>query len=340
MKAVRYQRSMSKDSPIYLVTGSAGFIGSNICEYLLSNNTHPVVVGIDNLHEYYSSKIKRYRLHKLKRHKRFIFYTASILEENRIQKIIKLHKPTILIHTAAEVGVRSGEQHPLGYFSTNVIGTLCLLEACHQYINHAIIFSSSSVYGSCKKIPFSETEKIDLSTPISTYGASKASMEIAVKNFYERTKISTTIIRPFSVYGPNGRPDMLPIKLLISAKNNVPIEIYDPDRLSRDWTYIDDFIHLCITSINNPSAFQIINIGTGKPILLTTVIGIAREIIQNHGLTLQYSTHKASATEMSQTWADNKKVLSLGDSFSFTDFRSGYKKTADFFFAHPDLYNS
>lgn len=336
MVATKHQRRMNTH---YLITGAAGFIGSYICRMLLEKEGTQSVVGIDNLNEYYSPKIKRFRLAELVKEKKFTFCNETVTDNRALRTIVAKHKPRVLIHTAAEVGVRSGEENPLRYFSTNVMGTMTVLETCKEYINHAIVFSSSSVYGNSSPVPFSESENIHLFTPISAYGASKMSMEVGTKNFFDRTGIATTIVRPFSVYGPNGRPDMLPIKLLISAIKQERIDVYSPSVLSRDWTYIEDFLHLFLALLDRPNTFRVVNLGSGKPLLLNDVIHIAEEIIRQRGLALKCSYKRALPAEMLQTWANNDKIMKLSKVKEFTSFKNGFTQTADFFFSHLDLYS-
>ncbi len=323
----------------YIITGAAGFIGSYICRELLEKSDTESVIGIDNLNPYYSSKIKQFRLAEFETNPKFKFYNESITATQRLINILDAYKPTTLIHAAAEVGVRNGEENPLQYFSTNVIGTLSVLEACRRHISHAVVFSSSSVYGNTSTVPFNEAEDIHLYTPISVYGASKTSMEIGVKNFFDRTGIPTTIVRPFSVYGPNGRPDMLPLKLLMSAKQQNRIDIYSPSVLSRDWTYIEDFLQMFLALLDRPNKLQIVNLGSGRPLLLKDVIHVAEDVIHQHGLTLKCSYKSASPAEMLQTWANNDKIQNISKIKKFRDFNYGFTKTADFFFSHLDLYS-
>lgn len=323
----------------YLITGAAGFIGSYICRTLLERPDTESVVGIDNLNPYYASKIKCFRLAEFQNNIKFKFYNETITNTLAVRKILDTHMPTTLIHAAAEVGVRSGEENPLQYFSTNVIGTLTVLEAAKTYIHHAVVFSSSSVYGNASRAPFSEEDDIRLFTPISVYGASKTSMELCVKNFFDRTGVPTTIVRPFSVYGPNGRPDMLPLKLLISAKKQRRIDIFSPSVLSRDWTFIDDFLQMFLALLDRPDGLQIVNLGSGRPLMLKDVIHIAEEVIQQHGLTLTYAHKPVSPAEMLQTWANNDKIRTISNIKRFRSFNYGFTKTADFFFSHLDLYS-
>jgi UDP-glucuronate 4-epimerase len=330
---------MSKKSYTYLVTGAAGFIGSYLCRALLRNVGTNKVIGIDNVNNYYNREIKQRRIKELAKNSRFIFYKTSILEKKSIFDIVTRQKPNILVHAAAGVGVRNGEAHPSEYFSTNVVGTVNLLEATAPHIRHAIVFSSSSVYGSTKHLPFRETELLFPSTPLSTYGASKLAMEIAVQNFYKRTGIPTTIVRPFSIYGPDGRPDMLPMKLLISAKKNIPIEIFAPTTTSRDWTYIDDCVHMLCAILKKPNGLQIVNIASGHPVPLDETVKVSQKIIRQYGHIIQFTTKPANPTEMKKTWADTTKTKRLVKPFPLTNYEEGFKKTADFFFSHLNLYD-
>lgn len=332
------QQDMNTHTQRYLLTGAAGFIGSNICKKLLSMKETELVVAIDDINDYYSQSIKRRRIRMLSSNNKFRFYEESTLNTEAITSIVNRHKPTTLIHAAAEVGARNGEKNPLKYFATNVMGTVSTLEACKEYIQHAIVFSSSSVYGNGIKGKFKESEQIHLLSRVSTYGASKKAMEIAVQNFFARTGIPTSIIRPFSVYGPDGRPDMLPMKILISAAYNIPIEIYSPSQLSRDWTYIEDFTSMFSCVLKSPDKFQIVNIGSGAPILLKKVISIAEETIRKHGYAFMYYIKNASKTEMVHTWADTGKIQSICPHISLTNFESGFKQTAHAFFSHLDHY--
>ncbi len=305
---------------------------------LLNHSIAPYVVGVDNINPYYSVRIKKRRITELSSNKRFTFYSDSILDRAKISSIMDRHRPATVIHTAAEVGVRNGEKNPIGYFSTNVLGTVTLLECCVPYAHHVILLSSSSVYGTTRNLPYSEDEPITLKTPLSVYGNSKAAMEMAVHNFFTRTGIHLTIVRPFSVYGPDGRPDMLPMKLLTSARMGKSLEIYAPTRNYRDWTYIDDFVKSILAIVNKPKGFQTVNIGSGKPLRLDKTLAIARKIIKEYGYTLAFVERPANKTEVLKTHA---KILLLQNVYNarvITEFEEGYRKTAAFFFSHEELY--
>jgi UDP-glucuronate 4-epimerase len=322
----------------YLITGAAGFIGSHLCRAILKKYPCSTVVGIDNINTYYNPKIKTRRIYELTRDKRFLFYKTSILDARKIRSVFASHKPSVLIHAAAQVGVRNGEINPAAYFSTNVLGTITVLEAASSYISHALIFSSSSVYGSTKRLPFRESEPITPVTPLSVYGASKAAMEIAVHNFFKRTNIPVTIVRPFSIYGPDGRPDMLPVKLLVAAKQRIPLDVFAPDKLYRDWTYIHDCVRWVIDIVKHPVGLQTINLGNGNPLRLDAILAIARKIIRPYGYSLSYTIKPANKSEMIKTQADTDKLKTVVGSTAKTSFEKGFTETVRFFLSHKYLY--
>jgi len=331
---------MHSNNQVYFVTGAAGFIGSYLCRALLKKTPAARVIGVDNINGYYNKKIKLRRIKELSKNSRFIFYKTSILEKNTIRSITEKHKPSVLIHAAAEVGVRNGELHPLEYFSTNVIGTLNVLCATVPYIQHAVVFSSSSVYGSTKHLPFRESEPIAPSMQLSIYGASKFAMEVAVQSFYNRTKIPITIVRPFSIYGPDGRPDMLPIKLLLAAKTNTPIDVYAPTKSFRDWTYIDDCVGVVLSMLEKPHRIQIINIGNGRPVRLDAILRTSQKILQHYGYSIPYKPKPANSTEILKTRADTTRMSGIYRLPEKTAYKEGFMKTAEFFFSHLNLYIS
>lgn len=322
----------------FFVTGAAGFIGSSVCRRLLNQSKANFVVGVDNINPYYSVHIKKRRITELSSHTRFTFYTASILDREKVSLIVKTHKPATVIHTAAEVGVRNGETNPIQYFTTNVLGTVTLLEGITAHARHIIILSSSSVYGTTRTLPYSEDEPITLKTPLSVYGNSKAAMEMAVYNFFNRTGISTTIVRPFSVYGPDGRPDMLPMKLLTAARLGKSLEIYAPTKNYRDWTYIDDFVESIIAIQKKPKGFRTVNIGSGKPLRLDRTLAIAQKVIKEYGYPLGFIQRPANKTEVLKTHAKTSTLQNVYNVRAKTEFEEGFRKTAAFFFSHEELY--
>lgn len=329
---------MQHKSHTYFVTGAAGFIGSHLCRKLLKENNAATIVAIDNFNTYYDKKIKERRIKELSDNPQFFFYKTSVLEQKTVNTIVAKYNPDTLIHAAAEVGVRSGELNPIKYFSTNVLGTLTILELIRPSIKHALIFSSSSVYGSIKQLPFAESAPLTPSTPISVYGSSKLAMETAVLSYYQRTGIPITVVRPFSIYGPDGRPDMLPIKMLIAAKKNLPLDIYGPRQSFRDWTYIDTCIDCLMAILQKPDSFQVVNIGSGQPLSLNDTIVSSQKIIKKYGYSLRLSSKPVNRFEVIKTWADVTKLKAVAPHRKTVDYETGFNETAKFFFSHSTLY--
>lgn len=330
---------MNDNKSVYFVTGAAGFIGSGICQALAKESSIKQIIAIDNINSYYSQKIKLYRKKLLLKNNKILFFKESILNKHGLAKILKIYRPTHVIHAAAQVGVRNGETNPHDYFDTNIAGTETLLSLLTPKLEHLMVFSSSSVYGSTKKLPHSESEPLTSTTPISIYGASKLAMETVVNGYFQKTNIPTTILRPFSIYGPNGRPDMLPMKLLFAAKTKKQLTLFAPNKTYRDWTYIDDCIDTILLLLQKPRGIQIVNIGNGNPISIQNTVDIAREILTKRGYGLTTNQKPANTEELSYTWADTKKLHALTKHKPATNFQTGFAKTADFFFSHWDLYS-
>jgi UDP-glucuronate 4-epimerase len=313
-----------------LVTGAAGFIGSNVCKLLLKTHT---VIGIDNLNSYYSPTIKKYRIAELQKHRRFVFIRSSFWSSATLREIHKKYTPEILIHAAAEVGVRNGEAHPLSYIKTNVLGTATLLETTKEHMKHIVLLSSSSVYGNAR-LPFKESTRL---RPLSIYGVSKKNMEDYAGQFFTKNRVPLTIVRPFSVYGPNGRPDMLPMKILRASAQNAPI-IITGRTTRRDWTYIDDVAQSIITIAMKPTTFDIVNLGFGKPLTNEAMLRMAQVILLRHGQSLHYSFLPLGKTESEATHADTIKLGRVYGIRPRVPFEVGFQRTAKFFFSHQSLY--
>lgn len=325
---------MHNISMTILVTGAAGFIGSNICKQLLRGDKSTTVIGVDSYSPYYNPSLKKRRVAAIKKsYKNFVFVCSSFYQTSMLATIQKKYKLSALIHAAAEVGVRNGESHPTDYIQTNTLGTSMLLETIGQNLKHIILLSSSSVYGRAP-LPFHETNVL---RPTSVYGVSKMFMESYANNFHGRASVPITIVRPFSVYGPDGRPDMLPMKLLYASLSNHPITVTGR-MVQRDWTYIEDFTTALSYILKNPRGFEQINIGFGKPLSNLKVVRAARRIILSHGYVLQYSFISKNPVEMSRTWADTQKLNTIYNISLSTSFEEGFQKTAQYFFSHKTFY--
>ncbi len=224
-----------------LITGSAGFIGFHYSNYLLKRKFK--VVGIDNINNYYDKKIKYDRLNILKKFKNFKFFKIDILNYKKLNNLVNKYKIQIIVHLAAQAGVRFSISNPKNYISNNIDGFLNILEVSKKNnIKHLVYASSSSIYGMNKKIPFSE--KHSASHPISIYAASKRSNELMAHVYSTLFNLPTTGLRFFTVYGPWGRPDMSLFKFVHLNSQNKKIDIYNYGNHTRDFTYIDDAIDI------------------------------------------------------------------------------------------------
>ena len=229
-----------------LITGVAGFIGANLALKLL-NETDVRVVGIDNLNDYYDTSLKEYRLNKLLGNERFVFIKGSIADKSVIDRIFEEYHPDIVVNLAAQAGVRYSIINPDVYIESNIIGFYNILEACrHSYddggrgVEHLVYASSSSVYGSNSKIPYSIDDKVD--NPVSLYAATKKSNELMAHAYAKLYNVPCTGLRFFTVYGPAGRPDMAYFGFTNKLVEGKEIEIFNYGNCKRDFTYIDDIV--------------------------------------------------------------------------------------------------
>ena len=238
---------------MYLITGAAGFIGSNLVLELLKSASPVSIIGIDNMNDYYDVSIKEYRLRKIEElvkeypKSNWTFINGSIVDKELIDKIFNKYKPSIVVNLAAQAGVRYSITNPDAYVESNLIGFYNILEACrHSYDNgasgveHLVYASSSSVYGSNKKVPYSTDDKVD--NPVSLYAATKKSNELLAHAYSKLYNIPSTGLRFFTVYGPAGRPDMAYFGFTNKLMNNETIEIFNYGNCKRDFTYIDDIV--------------------------------------------------------------------------------------------------
>lgn len=191
----------------YFITGSSGFIGSNLAKRILSEEKEALVVGLDNMNEYYDIRIKEARLKELNTFENFKFIKGNLADKNTVEEIFKNYNPEIVVNLAAQAGVRYSITNPDAYIESNLIGFYNILEGCRHYeVEHLVYASSSSVYGSNKKVPYSTEDKVD--TPVSLYAATKKSNELMAHAYSKLYNIPSTGLRFFTVYGPAGRPDM------------------------------------------------------------------------------------------------------------------------------------
>ena len=223
-----------------LITGSAGFIGYHLTKSFLEDGYE--VYGIDNLNDYYDTKLKKSRLNILKDYKNFSFKELDISNYNDLEKIIKSFEPQRIVNLAAQAGVRYGILNPKAYLESNMIGFYNILELCKHYDIEGLIYaSSSSVYGGNKSIPFNTTHKTE--KPLSLYAATKKSNELMAYAYNSLFNINVTGLRYFTVYGPWGRPDMAYYLFTEKILNGKPINVYNNGQMQRDFTFIDDIVH-------------------------------------------------------------------------------------------------
>ncbi len=290
-----------------LITGCAGFIGMHLCQKLLGEND---VFGIDNLNHYYDPKLKKLRLHILKKNKNFKFFKININNKKKLKLILKKIKPKLIIHLASEVGVRNSITRPRSYINTNILGFLNILE-CSKELQIKKIFyaSSSSVYGNNNKKNLIENKSTD--KPISIYAASKKSAEILASAYSHLYKIEIVGLRFFTVYGPYGRPDMAIYKFTDAIYKKEKIQVYDKGKLERDFTYIDDItFHIKNIIKKKFAGHQIFNIGNTYPITVKKVIALLEK---NIGLKANINFTKMPKTEVYKTHANITKLKKISN---------------------------
>lgn len=230
-----------------LVTGAAGFIGSFLSERLLSDFEDIRVIGFDSVNDYYDIRLKESRLEKLQKHRNFIFIKANLADKDKVSEVFREYSPQIVVSLAAQAGVRYSITNPDAYIESNIIGFYNILEACrHSYddsatpVEHLVYASSSSVYGSNKKVPYSTDDKVD--NPVSLYAATKKSDELMAHAYSKLYNIPSTGLRFFTVYGPAGRPDMAYFGFTNKLLRGETIRIFNYGNCKRDFTYIDDIV--------------------------------------------------------------------------------------------------
>jgi UDP-glucuronate 4-epimerase len=260
-----------------LITGSAGFIGFHLAKKILEKDE--TVIGIDNLNDYYNVKLKQSRLNELLKFKKYQHYKIDLENMSDLSDIFKKYKPDKVVNLAAQAGVRHSIQEPKKFIDSNILGFSNLLELCKDKdINHLVYASSSSVYGSNKKIPFSVNDSVD--HPVSTYAMTKKTNELMAHVYSHLYKIPTTGLRYFTVYGPYGRPDMAMYKFTESIINKKEIDVYNFGKHRRDFTYISDIVEATIKILDHPPKknsdvpWKIYNIGNNKTIDLNYFISL------------------------------------------------------------------
>ncbi len=289
--------------PTIVVTGAAGFIGSQVSQQLLDQGCK--VIGIDNLNDYYDVRIKEWRLALLNNHPNFVFYQADIENLDAIRIIFKLHHPEAVINLAARAGVRYSIENPHVYMSTNAQGTLNLLELCRELgIKKFVLASTSSLYAG-QEMPFKEN--LAVNTPISPYAASKKAAEAMAYTYHYLYGIDVTVTRYFTVYGPAGRPDMSIFRFIKWIMEGTPLEIFGDGSQSRDFTYVDDIARGTVAALK-PVGYEVINLGNNHPDKLSKAIELVEEYTGKKAEKVYKDFHKA---DIFATWADISKAKHL-----------------------------
>ncbi len=288
-----------------LITGVAGFVGSNLTEHLLNQNHK--IIGVDNFDEFYSKEIKTRNLNNFIKSKKFSFYEEDILNFTILSQIIQKESPELIIHLAAKAGVRPSILDPQGYFNVNVMGTLNVLEAMRiSGIKKMIFASSSSVYGNCKVVPFSESMNVDF--PISPYATTKKAGELLCHTYHHLYSMDIFCLRFFTVYGPRQRPDLAIHKFTKALIEEKEIQLFGDGSTRRDYTHINDIIQGIDLSVKNCKGFQIINLGESQTISLNDLI-LLLEKATSKTAKLNYLPFQEG--DVLQTHADISKAQNL-----------------------------
>lgn len=339
-----------------LVTGAAGFIGSNLCMRLLEEQLDTLVVGLDNLNTYYDVNIKQWRLEQLTKFgNRFVFVKGNIADKALVDKLFDEYQPQIVVNLAAQAGVRYSITNPGAYIESNLIGFYNILEACrHSYdegregVKHLVYASSSSVYGSNKKVPYSTDDKVD--NPVSLYAATKKSNELMAHAYSKLYDILSTGLRFFTVYGPAGRPDMAYFGFTDKLLKGEKIKIFNYGNCKRDFTYVDDIVEGVMRVMAKAPErrmgedglpippYKVYNIGNNHPENLLDFVQILQEELIRAGVLpadYDFEAHKELVPmqpgDVPVTYAD---TTALGRDFGFkpnTSLREGLRNFAEWY---------
>lgn len=278
-----------------LITGAAGFIGAALAKRILENCSDVNVVGIDDLNDYYDVRLKEFRLHELARYSAFHFVKGSIADKELLNGLFEQFRPSVVVNLAAQAGVRYSISHPDTYIESNLVGFYNVLEACRNHpVEHLVYASSSSVYGSNTKVPYSTEDRVD--NPVSLYAATKKSNELMAHAYAKLYNIPATGLRFFTVYGPVGRPDMAYFGFTDKLLKGQTIEIFNYGNCQRDFTYIDDIVEGVMRVMQGAPEkktgqdglpippYALYNIGNSRPENLLDFVKILQEELVEAGL--------------------------------------------------------
>jgi UDP-glucuronate 4-epimerase len=314
-----------------LVTGAAGFIGSNLAEKLLQGGDE--VVGLDNFNDYYNPRKKRVNEKRLATYPNFKMIEADIRSRQRMFEIFEEESFEAIAHLAAMAGVRNAVKHPDLYVEVDLNGTQHLMDAARNSnsVQNFVFASTSSVYGNTKQIPFVETDPCD--RPLQPYAAAKRAAEMLGYAYHHLFDLNFTAIRFFTVYGPNGRPDMMAYLLAESVTKGIQIPLYNGGQMYRDWTYVDDITDGVVAALRRPLGYEIINLGRGEPTLLLdfvqmieTLAGRKANVIHKPKLAADFLRNEADISK-AQTLLDYQPKVSVNEGVS--KFWDWYSKSAE-----------
>lgn len=331
------------------ITGSSGFIGSNLAKRILTTEPDTKVIGLDNMNDYYDVRIKEARLAELQKFENYTFIKGNLADKALINSIFEQYHPDVVVNLGAQAGVRYSITNPDAYIESNMIGFYNILEACRHYpVEHLVYASSSSVYGSNKKVPYSTDDKVD--NPVSLYAATKKSNELMAHAYSKLCNIPSTGLRFFTVYGPAGRPDMAYFGFTNKLVNGETIKIFNYGNCKRDFTYVDDIVEGVVRVMKKPPEkkngedglpippYAIYNIGNSNPENLLDFVQILSEELVRAGVLpadYDFEAHKELVSmqpgDVPVTFADTEP---LERDFGFkphTPLREGLRKFAEWY---------
>ena len=334
---------------VVFITGSSGFIGSNLAKRILTTEPDTKVIGLDNMNDYYDVRIKEARLAELQKFENYTFIKGNLADKVLINSIFKQYHPDIVVNLGAQAGVRYSITNPDAYIESNVIGFYNILEACRHYpVKHLVYASSSSVYGSNKKVPYSTDDKVD--NPVSLYAATKKSNELMAHAYSKLYNIPSTGLRFFTVYGPAGRPDMAYFGFTNKLVNGETIKIFNYGNCKRDFTYVDDIVEGVVRVMAKAPEkkngedglpippYAVYNIGNSNPENLLDFVQILSEELVRAGVLpadYDFEAHKELVPmqpgDVPVTFADTEP---LERDFGFkphTPLRDGLRKFAEWY---------
>ena len=332
-----------------IVTGAAGFIGANLVKRLLADEPTAKIIGIDSVNDYYDVRLKEYRLSELSRNDSFTFVKGNIADKELIESVFEKYKPAVVVNLAAQAGVRYSITNPDAYIESNLVGFFNILEACRNYpVEHLVYASSSSVYGSNKKVPYSTDDKVD--NPVSLYAATKKSNELMAHAYSKLYNIPSTGLRFFTVYGPAGRPDMAYFGFTNKLVNGETIKIFNYGNCKRDFTYVDDIVEGVVRVMQGAPdkkngedglpipPYAVYNIGNNQPENLLDFVQILSEELVRTGVLpkdYDFEAHKELVPmqpgDVPITYADTD---ALERDYGFkpsTSLRDGLRKFAEWY---------